>query len=143
MRLSDKLALGGAIFMSVESVGFAIGPVFRLYAPEITGWELPLAIAGWVLASYSPILVAALFWRWADRFAKGWLLHLLLIPCVFVPVLAGERMMQATVSDVDFDDTLGAPIMPALLCLVAVVAIYFSALAVNCALKLSARSHSR
>lgn len=131
MRRSDTLALAGAILMSCQGVLFATGPIFRLYAPEITAQEFPVAIGGWVLASYGPILVAALFWRWADRFSKGWLLHLLLIPCLYALLLAGWRMMGSAVADSDFDNTLGAPIMPSMLLSVVVMAIYFSALAVK------------
>lgn len=126
------LAMAAAALMSCEVAMFANGPVFReLYLPQITLSELPVAIAGWVLASYGPILVAALFWRWADRFSAGWLLHLLLIPCLYALLLAGSRLMLSTINDPDFDNTLGAPIMPGMLCDLAVMAVYFSALAVK------------
>jgi hypothetical protein len=100
-----------------------------LYAPDITAWELPVAIAGWALITYGPILTAALFWKWGDQFSNGWLLHILLIPCLYALLLAGERIMGSTVRDSDFDGTLGAPVMPAMLCALVVIAIYFSALA--------------
>jgi len=129
MRRSGTLALTGVILMSCQGVLFATGPIFRLYARDITAWELPVAVAGWALASYGPILVATLFWRWADRFPKGWLLHLLLLPCLYALLLAGRRIMGSTVIDSDFDSTLGAPIMPALLFSVVVMAVYYSALA--------------
>ena len=131
MKRSDKLALAGAIIMSCQGVSFATGPVFRLYAPEITAREFPVAIAGWALASYAPILVATLFWRLATRFSTGWLLHLLLLPCLYALLLAGSRIMLSTVNDPDFDNSLGAPIMPALFCALVVTVVYFSALAVK------------
>ena len=132
MKRSDMLALAAAALMSCEGAMFANGPVFReLYLPQITAWELPVAIMGWVLASYGPILIAALFWRWADRFSAGWLLHILLVPCLYALLLAGSRLMLSTVNDLDFDNTLGAPIMPGMLCDVAVMAVYFPALAVK------------
>lgn len=141
MRLSDRLALAGAALMSGAGILFAHGPVFRtFYAPELTAWTYPVAIAGWVLASYGPILVAALFWRWADRLSKGWLLHLLLIPCLFGLLIAGARIMGSTVVDSDFDNTLGAPIMPATFCALIVIAVYFPALAVKYAMRSKVRS---
>lgn len=129
MRRSDTLALAGTILMSCQGVLFVTGPIFRLYAPEITAREIPVAIGGWAIASFGPILVAALFWRWADRKPKGWLLHLLLLPCLYALLLAGWRIMGSTVVDSDFDSTLGAPIMPSLLFSVVVMAVYYSALA--------------
>jgi len=78
-------------------------------------------------------------WRWADRFSAGWLLHLLLIPCLYVLLLAGQRIMLSTVNDPDFDASLGAPIMPAFFCDLAVMAIYFSALGAKQASKSRAR----
>jgi hypothetical protein len=126
------VALAGAALITGQGVLFARGPVFReIYGPEITGWELPVAIAGWVLASYGPILAGALLWRWADRFSKGWLLHLLLVPCLYALLLAGARIMLSTVNDPDFDNTLGAPIMPAFFCAFVVLVVYFSALAMK------------
>lgn len=130
MRRSDTLALAGAILMSFQGVLFATGSVFRtFYAPDITAWELPAWVAGWALITYGPILTAALFWRWGDRFSRGWLLHILIIPILYAVLLAGSRIMGSTVRDSDFDSTLGAPIMPAFLCALVVIAIYFSALA--------------
>jgi len=130
MRRSDTLALAGAILMSFQGVLFATGPVFRsFYAPDITAWKLPVWVAGWALITYGPILTAALFWRWADRFSHSWLLHILMIPCLYALLLAGGRSMGSTVRDSDFDSTLGAPVVPAFLSALVVIAIYFSALA--------------
>ncbi len=138
MRLSGTLALIGAILVSCEGAFFAAGPVFReLYLPQIAAWNLPVAIAGWALASYGPIVVAAFFWRGADRFAQGWLLHLLLIPCLYAVFLTGDRVMLNTVNDPDFDSTSGAPIMPAMLCILAVIIVYFLALAIKRSRKIS------
>ncbi len=47
--------------------------------------------------------------------------------------------MLSTINDPDFDSTLGAPIMPAMLCILVVMVLYFSALAVKQILKLRAR----
>ena len=129
MRRSSKIALIGAILMSCQGILFATGPIYRLYAPEITVLELPVAVAGWAIASYGPLLVAVLFWRWADRFSRGWLLHILLLPCLYAVLLAGWRIMGSTVVDSDFDSTLGAPIMPSLLCAIVVMTAYYAALA--------------
>jgi hypothetical protein len=140
MNRSDKLAVVGAVIMSYEAFSFAIGPVIGLYLPEITACELPVAIAGWVIASYGPIVVATLFWRLADRLSMGWLLHILLVPCLYALLLTGERLMLSTVSDPDFDGTLGAPIMPAMFCDLVVIVVYFSALVAKQVFKSRPRS---
>lgn len=117
--------------MSCQGILFARGPIFRLYAPEITAPELPVAVAGWAIASYGPLLIAIFFWRWADRFSSSWLLHVLLLPCLYAVLLAGWQIMGSTVVDSDFDSTLGAPILPSLLCAIVVMAAYYAAVAVK------------
>lgn len=132
MRRSDLLALVGVFLMSCEGVSFAMGPLFRqLYLPRINAWEFPIAIAGWALASCGPILVAALFWRLAGRFSAGWLLHVLLLPCFYALLLAGNWLMLSAVDVPDFDVTMGAPILPAFFCILVITVVYFSALAVK------------
>ena len=140
MNRSDKLALAGVILVSLEGAAFTRSFAYHLYFDGMPMGKLLIAASGWVLATFGPIRTAAFLWRLSHRFPKAWLLHLLLLPCLYVLLLAGERIMLSTVSDPDFDGTLGAPIMPAILCILLVAATYFSALASEYALKGGARS---
>jgi hypothetical protein len=140
MNRSDKLALGGVILVALEGASFRRTFAYHRYFDGMPVGRLLMAASGWVLATCGPIIAAALLWRLAHRFSKGWLLHLLLIPSLYVVLLAGERIMLSTVSDPDFDSTLGTPIMPAMLCALLVMVFYLSALVLEHASKLSARS---
>jgi hypothetical protein len=140
MNRSDGLALAGVIVASFAGINFA-----RTFAdhPYFSGkpfWELSIVAAGWMLATYGPIITAALFWRLAKRSALPWLFHVLLLPMFYGLLLAGNAVMLSMLDVPDFDDTLGAPMMPAFFCTIATAIVYFSALAARGLLKLNARS---
>lgn len=141
MSRCDKLALAGVIIVSRMGVAFTKSSAYHWYFSQMPLGKLLIAIAGWALATYSPILVAALFWRVAKRSKVAWLLHVLLLPSFYGLLVAGNRLILSTLQEPDFDNTLGAPIMPALLVNVATVAVYFSALAVKRVLRLGARAN--
>jgi len=128
------------ILVALEGASFTRTFAYHRYFDGMPVGKLLVAASGWVLATCGPIIAAALLWRLAHRFSKGWLLHLLLLPSLYVLLLAGEKIMLSTVTDPDFDSTLGAPIMPAVLCIFLVMVFYFFALVFEYALKLRARS---
>ena len=93
--------------------------------------ELPIAVVGWVIVTYGPIIVATLLWGLAKRSSASWLLHFLLLPSFWALLVAGNSLMLSTLNVPDFDDTLGAPIMPALLVMTLTTALYASALVIG------------
>lgn len=141
MNLRDKLALTGVIIVSVEGVAFTKSFAYKLYFGQMPIGNLLIAGTGWALASYGPIILAALFWGIAKRSSMPWLLHVLLLPSFYGLLLAGNALMLSTLDVPDFDDTLGAPIMPALVVMIVTLLVYFSALAGQQALRLRARAN--
>ena len=128
MKRSDTLALAGLIIVSLGGVAFTKSFAYHLYFGEMPAGTMSIAIAGWAIAAYGPILLAWLFWRMAQRISVAWLLHMMLLPSFYALLLAGNALMLSTLEVPDFDDTLGAPIMPALLSIAVTAIVYFSAL---------------
>jgi hypothetical protein len=143
MNRCDQLALAGVLIVSLWGVEFTRSFVYDLYFGRMPVGTLLVAAAGWVIATYGPVLAATLFWRLAKRFPMPWFVHVLLLPSFYALLAAGNLLMLSTLDVPDFDNTLGAPIMPALFVAIATMLVYFSALAVECVLRSRARSNGR
>ena len=128
MNRCDQLALAGVIIVSLEGVAFTHSFAFHLYFSQMPIAQLLIAVVGWVMVTYGPIIVATLLWGLAKRSSAPWLLHFLLLPSFWALLVAGNSLMLSTLNVPDFDDTLGAPIMPALLVMTVTIALYASAL---------------
>lgn len=127
MNRFDKLALAAVIIVTLLCVRGSGDFVYDYYMDQIPEGMLPIGVAGWAIATYGPIAVAVLFWRWAKRIPAPWVLHLLFLPCAAVLFRIGDALMLSVIEDPDFDATLGGPEMPAILLLVVAVGGYFAA----------------
>ncbi|WP_145751438.1 hypothetical protein [Nitrospirillum amazonense] len=137
MDRSDGIALLGVALVSLAGADFAISYANFPYFSGISLGRLSGVAAGWALATYGPIVAAVLFWKRAKQSTLPWLFHALLLPVFYCLLLVGSKIMLSMLNVSDFDDSLGAPIMPALFCVMAVTIIYFSALATRQALRWS------
>ena len=66
MKRSDKLALAGLIIVSLGGAALTNSFAYQLYFGQMPPGKLAIAIAGWAVAAYGPILLAGLFWRMAQ-----------------------------------------------------------------------------
>lgn len=131
MRRSGKAALIGFILFSFMGVAFLRSRAYDLYFDQMSLDKWSVALAGWCLATYGPVLLGLCLWRLAKRSRNPWIIHLSLVPSLFALLVAGERIMLSTLYVPDFDSTLGAPIMPALVAVLATATIYYSALMIE------------
>jgi hypothetical protein len=69
-----------------------------------------------------------LCWRWSKRARLGWLLHLLFFPAAVLLFRVGASLMLRASDHVDFDDTIGTPVMAGMLLFVVAVGTYVAAL---------------
>lgn len=127
MRRFDILALCTAALVSLRYGPISFG-VTDIYLPHASRFQWALWITGWAIATYGPILAAALCWRWSRRSRRPIVPHLLFLPCAFLLFDQGGQLMLSVTELRDFDDTVGAPIMGGMLLLMIAIVLYFSAL---------------
>jgi len=127
MNRFDKLASVATIIVTTIGVPKPGSFAYRYYIDQIAGGNLPIWFLGLITATYGPIAMAVMFWRWAKRARIPWLLHLLLLPCAVAIFDVGNWLMLSVIEDPDFDATLGGPELPALLLLLVAVGGYFTA----------------
>lgn len=82
---------------------------------------------GWLVATFGPMILAILFWRRAKGLRNGWTLHLLMLPLAFATLKIGASLMLSVIGSPDFDDTLGGPIIQAMVLFLLAVIGYYSA----------------
>jgi hypothetical protein len=112
MNRFDKFALIASILMTLLGASGVIATTELYFRFQHPSWTMKVVAGiGWVIWTYGPILVTALFWRWSKRVRFAWTLHLLLLPCIWAVMVAGSRLMLFAMNLRDFDDTLGGPIM--------------------------------
>jgi len=131
MRRSGKVSGIGLVLVSLTGVAFLRSRAYGLYFDQMSLDNWLIAAAGWCLATYGPILVTLWLWRLTKMRHISWIIHIALLPSLFALLVVGERIMLSTLYSPDFDSTLGAPIMPALLAVLAAATIYYSALMVE------------
>lgn len=100
-----KLALVGVITVSLAGFSFINSFAYRLYFEQLPADKLSIAVTGWALATYGPVIVAALLWKLAKRSSAPWLFHILLLPSFYALFVAGSAFMLSTLNVPDFDDT--------------------------------------
>ena len=133
MNRLEKVAIStAAISTLLGAVGFQSFP-YQYYVDQMLPGSLPIAATGWAIATYGPIALAVIFWRCAKVVRPPFtlVLHVLFLPCALTAFWAGERLMLALISDLDFDATLSAPEMPAILSLAVAIICYFAAVIVH------------
>jgi len=115
MNRFDIFALIATVFVTLLCASMTMAAVdVYIVHDKMPPQGQVIAAAGWILFTFGPIALAALFWRWAKSARFPWLLHLLLLPCMIVAFRIGDALMVSVLkypSDADFDSTIGAPIM--------------------------------
>ena len=124
-RRCDKVALVGLVIVSLWGASFLDGPEYTLSFPKMPTTSFLVAVDGWVTAHYGPIIVALAFWKSSGRSSVPWLFHILLLPSCYALLASGDRIMLSTTIVGDWDSTLGAPILPAFLVVIATIAVYY------------------
>jgi hypothetical protein len=123
----DKLALVMAIFATAVAATSGSRHAHAYYMSQIEAGGTWIWVAGWITATYGPLAVAIWFLRSARKTAFPWILHLLFLPSVYILFWAGLAAMLSVIEDPDFDATLSAPVMSAIILLFVAVAGYFAA----------------
>jgi hypothetical protein len=93
--------------------------------------DLVLGGSGWLIATFGPMILAAVFWRWAKILRNPWTLHLLMLPLALAMLKLGHSLMLSVTGTPDFDDTIGGPVLQAIaLLLLALIGYYFAVIRV-------------
>ena len=100
-----------------------------LYASvrPMSAGDLVLGCSGWFIATFGPIGLAVVFWRWAKGLRKAWALHVLMLPSALAMLKLGGSLMLFAIGSPDFDDTIGGPVIQAITLLLLAVIGYYSA----------------
>lgn len=130
MGRSDKVALIGLTIVTLMGSAFVRGRVYELYFVQLSIQQWFVAAAGWCIATYGPVLAAMILWKSATRSRIPRLRHLLLLPTHYGLLVVGNKLMLSTQYLPDFDSTMGAPIMPALLTIIMTISVYCLSLGV-------------
>ncbi|HEX8579260.1 MAG TPA: hypothetical protein VF655_06655 [Allosphingosinicella sp.] len=89
--------------------------------------DLVLGCSGWLVATFGPITLAVLFWRWSKGIRRAWTLHLLMLPSALAMLKLGGLLMLSATGAQDFEGTLGGPVFQAGVLLLLAVIGYYSA----------------
>jgi hypothetical protein len=127
MRLCDRVALVAVLIISIVGAFFTITQPSRLYFGDMPTGKWLIAVAGWVTATYGPVVLGLSLWRLAKLCPVPWAIHVLLMPGLYALLVGGNRLILSTLYVKDYDATLGAPVMPAFASLLATIIIYYSA----------------
>lgn len=113
----NRMDVFGLISVVVTTLLF-MGPA--LYAANLytsvrpmSAGERVIGYFGWLIATFGPMILATLFWRWSKIFRKRWSLHLLMLPVALAMFKLGTSLMLSVIGSSDFDDTIGGPVIQA------------------------------
>ncbi|HEY5722225.1 MAG TPA: hypothetical protein VIT45_07870 [Allosphingosinicella sp.] len=145
MNRFDKMAVGAAIVATLICRSDTMNAYYwHLEILHSSAMTWTIAVAGWIIATYGPIAIAAWFWRLAKRVRAPWVLHVLFLVCAVITLSTGVSLMLLAGGDTSSDHQTGEAVMtPALLFVVAVGA-YFAALIwrqISAAIKRRAANH--
>lgn len=128
MSRFDKAALAATIIVLLLCFGGGRRFLaYQYYLAQIRPAMLPVAVVGWGLVTFGPILLAALFWRRSRSASAPWIFHLLLLPGCLILLWAGDALMLSAITDPDFDATLDEPDMPGFFLFVIALCGYYTA----------------
>jgi len=111
MNRFDMVALCAAICITLLAMG-RIPFSFSLYLQHASSVQWAIWILGEIVITYGPIAAAALCWRWSGQTRWPALPHLLFLPLAMSLFWGGQSLLLAATDVPDFDDTIGAPVMP-------------------------------
>ena len=128
MNRFDKFALAAVMLVTLLCAGSMV-PIFQYYLETLTPASLMMGIAGWLIATFGPLLVALWCWRKAKQVRFPWMLHLGMLAGAIILLETGKSMMLAAMDAPDFDAMMGGPSNPPDLLFLIVIGGYFSGLA--------------
>jgi hypothetical protein len=97
--------------------GWQLVATWELYlrGGQLSGPMMVIGLAGWAVANYGAVVAALLLWRWSKASRRPWVLHLLLVPALYLSMAVGGWMMMFAMEVSHFDSAIGAPLFPGLL----------------------------
>ena len=129
----NRMDVFGLLAVGVTTFFFAGAALdaASLYASvrPMSAGDLVFGCSGWFIATFCPIVLAVVFWRWAKGLRKSWMLHVLMLPSALAILKLGSSLMLSVTGSPDFDDTIGGPaIQASVLFLLAVIGYYSAVL---------------
>ncbi|MEG3148469.1 hypothetical protein U1769_01130 [Sphingomonas sp. ZT3P38] len=124
----DIFALVAVIVTSALFLDAAFGAAEMYTSVQtIPAWKQAAGCFGWLVATFGPITVSVVFWRWSKRFRNAWILHLLMLPVAYALVAGGWSIMLFALNVSDFEDSIGGPVLQAMALFLLAVAGYYVA----------------
>lgn len=114
----------GAALFALLRYGSATFFFMRFYRGRLSEQMFGLWLTAIVAETFLPALAATVFWRMARRYRHGWILHILLLPVLWVIMWASESIILYATNDPDPDGPSGWATIPATLVLIIVVVTY-------------------
>jgi len=140
MNRFDMFAVGAALAVTLLCARNMVAIAsFYVELLHLSGATVVVGILGWITATYGPIAIAALFWRWAKLVRRPWVLHLLLLPCAVIMMRTGNSVVLKVIQQPDFDAMMGGPSVPTTMLFLTAVIGYFIALIYGRSLNLPER----
>lgn len=128
MRGIKLAALVAAIIAgSFLILGTQLGGIVGHYRVTLSPMTFALWLAGFFTTTLAPPAVAIAFWLGAKRFRHGWVLHILLVPAIFVLVRGCVALMLFAADEPDSDGLTGWATDPAVLLMAICSIIYLIA----------------
>lgn len=128
MNRFDRFALVAVMLVTLLCAG-SMAPIFQYYSDTLAPASLMMGIAGWLIATFGPLLVALWCWRKAKKMHAPWMPHLGMLAGAVVLLETGKSIMLAAMGAPNFDNMLGGPSNPPHFLFLLVIGGYFSGLA--------------
>jgi hypothetical protein len=125
MDMFGLLAVGVTTFFFLGAA-LEAGSLYASVRPMSAG-GLVLGCSGWFIATFGPIALAVVLWRWAKGLRKAWTLHVLMLPLALATLKLGGSLMLFGIGTPDFDATNGGPVIQAIALLLLAVIGYYAA----------------
>lgn len=128
MNRFDKFVLVVALLVTLLCAR-TIVTIFQYHLETLAPKSLATCIAGWLIATAGPLVIATWCWRKAKHARFPWMVHLGMLACAFVLLKTGLTIMLATLDQPDFDVMMGGPSNPPLILFLFVIGGYLMGLA--------------
>lgn len=127
-----KMAALGAVVVAGSFVVLGVQPggIVNFYRDNLNPAGFALWVVGLMIATLAPPVLAIAFWYGSMRFRRGWLLHLLLVPAIYVAVRGAITVMLLAAHEPDRDGLTGWATDPAALLMLFCPVVYFLALGI-------------
>ena len=136
MRQANAVSklMRGKNWILICGVGAALIVLFRCSSPifsfmkfyhgKLSEQMFGLWLTGMIGEIFLPALAALVFWRMARRYRHGWILHILLLPALFIIMWACDSAILYAVHEPDMDGPSGWATFPAGMVMIVIVVTY-------------------